>query len=191
MTPTAPLRTIGLTSDYYFSTFRNWAWLNWSKSSACFVVLWIVSGTFLSLPLTETWGKLGHEEETFSCTITSSDGKQRSTKNPLFFLMILGKYCSFTYLHFKHSSVSSYFVFDNYLGIIVPLIIIIVSLVGLLMKVKKLRSSASIMKKNPELRKAQQGMESKVNNRIGMVCGTFIVLQLPAYLVGIIVVTKS
>ena len=78
--------------DYYFSTFRNWAWLNWSKSSVCFVVLWIVSGTFLSLPLTGTWGKLGHEEETFSCTITSSDGKQRSTKNPLFFLMILGKY---------------------------------------------------------------------------------------------------
>ena len=70
-----------------------------------------------------------------------------------------------------------------------PLIIIIVSLVGLLMKVKKLRSSASIMKKNPELRKAQQGMESKVNNRIGMVCGTFIVLQLPAYLVRNIVVT--
>ena len=104
MTPTAPLRTIGLTSDYYFSTFRNWAWLNWSKSSACFVVLWIVSGTFLSLPLTETWGKLGHEEETFSCTITSSDGKQRSTKNPLFFLMILGKYYSFTsnILQFHH-----------------------------------------------------------------------------------------
>ena len=79
--------------DYYFSTFRNWAWLNWSKSSACFVVLWIVSGTFLSLPLTETWGKLGHEEQTFSCTITSYEGKERSTKNPLFFLMILGKYC--------------------------------------------------------------------------------------------------
>ena len=72
-----------------------------------------------------------------------------------------------------------------------PLIIIIVSLVGLLMKVKKLRSSASIMKKNPELRKAQQGMESKVNNRIGMVCGTFIVLQLPAYLVGIIECDKE
>ena len=68
-----------------------------------------------------------------------------------------------------------------------PLIIIIVSLVGLLMKVKKLRSSASIMKKNPELREAQQAMEGKINNRIGMVCGTFIVLQLPAYLVRNIV----
>lgn len=70
-----------------------------------------------------------------------------------------------------------------------PLIIIIVSLFGLLMKVKKLRSSASIMQKNPELRKAQHVMESKINNRIGMVCGTFIVLQLPVYLVRIIVVT--
>ena len=101
--------------------------------------------------------------------------------------MILGRYYSFTSNILN--SVTSYFVFDNYLGIIVPLIIIIVSLVGLLMKVKKLRSSASIMKKNPELRKAQQGMESKVNNRIGMVCGTFIVLQLPAYLVCNIIVT--
>ena len=69
-----------------------------------------------------------------------------------------------------------------------PLIIIIVSLVGLLMKVKKLRSSASIMRNNAELREAQQSMEGKINNRIGMVCGTFIVLQLPAYLVSIIVV---
>ena len=88
-------------------------------------------------------------------------------------------------LQFHHT----YFVFDNYLGIIVPLIIIIVSLLGLLMKVKKLRSSASIMQNNTELRKAQQSMEGKINNRIGMVCGTFIVLQLPAYLVRIIVVT--
>ena len=103
MTPTAPLRTIGLTSDYYFSTFRNWAWINWSKSSACFVVLWIVSGTFLSLPLTETWGKLGHEEQTFSCTITSYEGKERSTKNPLFFLMILGKYCPIIIFNHFHN----------------------------------------------------------------------------------------
>ena len=76
---------------YLFSTLREWTWLSWGKSSACFVGLWIVSGTFLSLPMTKTWGMLGYENATFSCTIASDDGKIRSTKNPLFFLMLLGK----------------------------------------------------------------------------------------------------
>ena len=66
-----------------------------------------------------------------------------------------------------------------------PLIIITVSLVGLLYEVKK-KFRGSIVRKNSKLKETGRIMEAQINNRIGMVCGTFVALQMPAFLVCII-----
>ena len=66
-----------------------------------------------------------------------------------------------------------------------PLIVITVSLVGLLYEVKK-KFRGSIVRKNSKLKETGRIMEAQINNRIGMVCGTFVALQMPAFLVRII-----
>ena len=73
------------------------------------------------------------------------------------------------------------------IGSVVPLIMIIGSLVGLLNEVKKsfqvTRSRRGLSKQISQIERAGQEMETNVNKRIGMVCGTYIILQLPGFLV--------
>ena len=55
---------------------------------------------------------------------------------------------------------------------------------GLLYEVKK-KFRGSIVRKNSKLKETGRIMEAQINNRIGMVCGTFVALQMPAFLVRI------
>ena len=66
-----------------------------------------------------------------------------------------------------------------------PLLIMIISLLGLLNEVKA-EIRPKLFRLPSELIKAGNELESNVNKKIGYMCGTYIALQLPVCLVGAI-----
>ncbi len=64
-----------------FSTLRSWIMV---------LLVWVVSLGLMLLPLTETWGQLGYEPLTFSCTILEKNGS-----SPMAFLLTFGFLCPF------------------------------------------------------------------------------------------------
>ena len=118
---------------------------------------------FLLLPMSKIWGEIDYEESTFSCTIKYGGNGNSSAS------------CGIQ--DWNNSPLAAFIS----LGIIFPLIIMVLSFIGIR------RNTKSLQRKMIELNFSHNisKLDEKVTKTAGIICGTFVALYFPSFLLFI------